>query len=509
VSAGVPAAPRFDTLAERVSERANPVLVKEVRQSLRSTFFRVVFLISLVLTTCVAVGMLAFAGPIRDAAGPRMLGSTFFSATLGATAFGAAGLVPFSAFASMNAESDQNALELLQLSNLRPLSIVLGKLLTAAIVAVLVVAVDVPFAFLAWSMGGVDPWQAAVSVASLLGFSVCLSAVAIAVSSLTHTRWVRVMLMVVFGFFVVTMGQYAGLIVFGLAAAGAGSVPVPFVAIGACTLAILLDLTATAVAFACDRLAHREESHSTPLRYVAAVTAIGGGIVAAAWKLMRPVDDEALFVLGVVLLLAALPLFLCCTEEERLPLGPRARPPRSGPLGLVSALRLAGGGRGAALATLLVLAVAFLFTVACALAGSVGADDLLQGLILCAYAWIYLLLPSGFLSFLTRYRGGRLAARALVVLFPIGAFLLVTLVLFFASGFATNAHPIEHIANPFHVLARASERDGDPLPSLIGVGLVALVTAAVNAPRIFRGWSDVARAQAERDARLAVAPAPR
>lgn len=501
-------APLFDRLAARVSERSNPVLVKEVRQSLRSTYFRVVFLIALVLTTCVGAGILMFAVVIRENTGSQMLGLSFFSATLGATGLGAMGLVPFAAFASMNAEADEHALELLQLSNLRPITIVMGKLLAAAIVALLVVALDVPFACLAWSMGGVDPWHVLLSLASTLSMSVCLSAVAIAVSSMTHTRWVRIVLMVIFGFFVLTIAQNAaGLLFFSVLGMRMGGAPASVLAIGLCTLAIVLDVTATAVAVACGRLAHREESRSTPLRYVACATGLAGAVVAMAWKIVRPSDDEALIVLGVALALTALPLFLCCTEEERLPLGPRARPPRRGWLSPLRTLLVGGGGRGAALASVILLAMPAIFALGCLVEHHIAFDDLAQGFVLSLYTWIYLLLPSGVLSFLGRFRGGALVIRALSALFPLGSFLVVSFAQFFALSARSEFG--QHIANPFHVLQAVANGGSEPWPSLIGLALIVVVTLLANGVRIARGFGEVAQAQRERDARRAqVAGAP-
>lgn len=500
----------LDRVAARVSEAASPVLVKEVRQSLRSTFFVVVFSLALLLTTITGVGMLAFQGVIADEAGAAFIGPSFFSATLASSAFCAVAIVPFAAFASMNAESDQNALELLQLSNLRPVSIVLGKLLATALLASLVISVELPFAFLAWTMGGVDPFEMLLVLALVVAFSICLSAVAIAISSTTRTRWVRIVLMVLFGFLALTIGQNAvGMLFLGLFGGmvfGGGSLGVA--AVGACALALALDATATAVAFACDQLAHREESHSTPLRYVAAVSAVVGAIVAAAWKVVRPHDDEALLVLGLALAFTALPLWLCCTEEERLPLGPRARPPGRGIAGTVRALFVSGGGRGAALATVLVGFLGATFVAGCLLRPTVALlDDVRQALVLCAYAWIYLLLPSGAMSFLTASPGGRVASRALTAVFPLAAFLGLTLLHVVLLG--TAGGPLEHLANPFHALQRVEHAVGDAGGLVLGLAGVALLTLLVNVPRLVRAFDELARARRERDARVAVASAAR
>lgn len=500
----------FDRLATALSERSNPVLVKEVRQSLRSTFFRVVFLLALLLTTIVAVGMLAFADPIRENTGSSMLGRGFFNATLASNAFCAVALVPFAAFASMNAETDQNALELLQLSNLRPISIVLGKLLATAIVAVLVASVELPFAFLAWTIGGIDPVDMLVTLAVVLAFSLCLSAGAIAISSMARTRWVRIVLMVVFGFFALMVAQYGvGVLVLGTFVGGAMTAGgIGGVAVGLCALALALDASATAAAFACDQLAHREESHSTPLRYVAAVSAITGGILAAVWKLVRPHDGEALGILGLTLLLTCLPLWLCCTEEERLPLGPRARPPAGGAFGWWRALFISGGGRGAALATVLLAFVGGAFVLACSVrsasTGGLGAslrDDGARAFVFCTYAWIYLLLPSGIASFVSASAAGRVASRALTLAFPLGAFLALTLAQLVLLG--TAGSPADNIANPFFVAGRAQSL-GNELPvALLALVAIAFATALVNAPRIIRGGRDLALARRERDGRMA------
>jgi hypothetical protein len=91
---------QLDSRWERLSERFDAVLVKDVRQALRSRFFRVIFGIALVLTTAgglVTLVVHAFNENVRTAGGMPL-----FIVVAACASVGAIGLVPFAAFASQS-----------------------------------------------------------------------------------------------------------------------------------------------------------------------------------------------------------------------------------------------------------------------------------------------------------------------------------------------------------------------------------------------------------------------
>lgn len=490
----------LDRVANRLSERTNPLFVKELRQALRSRYFKITFGISLAITTIAGLVVMAIAVPLIRENAPGNEGVALFVTCLACTALGAVGLVPFAAFTSMNAEADENALELLQLSNLSPLSIVSGKLASALVQAVLVTSTVLPFAALAWMLGGLSPWVVVLAPLFAIAASVCLSAMGIALSTLSRTRWVRVLLMVLFGFFLFNVGQnviglavFAAIALVGVSTFGA---TIPGVSIGgaaAGAFAILGAQLAIAVTFASDMLAHREESGSTPMRRVATAIALLGALATGIVTLVVG-GDAGLVVLFATLATIAAPLAWCCTESEALPLGTRARPPRT----WLGALHVAGGGRGALLSTVLLALLGVEWSTCCAIGGD--AKALLPGLVFVAFTWIYLLLPTVVFSPFSKRVAVRVVARIATWMFP--WFMLfagaVVAALFVGPGGEVFDHPWNPGAVFDHVQTNGVPRGGlywTVLP------IVLLVTLAANAWRMLRGVLDVRRAMLDRDAR--------
>ncbi|MBI5363951.1 MAG: ABC transporter permease [Planctomycetes bacterium] len=500
-------APLGARLAAALSERAPALFVKELRQALRGRYLKVTLSIALALTLLAGVVVLGFVIPMSEGELRGFEGLILFGACFATTAFAAAGLVPFSAFSAMSAEADENTLELLQLSNLAPMRIVLGKLASAVLQAVLVCATVLPFAVIAWQLGGIPPSVLVLAPLFTVLGSACFSALGIALSSLTRVRWLRVVLMVLFGFFLFNAAQNVLLFAFVGAAAvyapgafsGPGGFPTGAVAgFGALGCVAFI---AIAVAFAADFLAHREESGSTPLRRVTSVLALLGALATAIVTLAGGGGDEPVVMTGIVLGVLAAPLAWCCTEAEPLPLGARASPPRRGLLGWVELLHRAGGGRGALLATCVCGGVAASGAIASVLARGRWTDDASQTLAIAVYPWVYLLLPSALSSPWTGKTTVRVLARVLVFLFPWIAFLGTTLAMVFVVG--PGERVVKNAANPFFVHDLVRKPDGAPmqLGHWAVLALVVLLTFALNARRMLRGVLEVRRAMRERDVR--------
>ena len=103
----------LNRLADRASDRFNPILVKELRQAVRGRLFPIAFgVILLILTMTTVVALLSS----TESVGLRGVGrGTFLGmyTTLGIALFG---LVPFASFASLGGEWEENTFDLLVLS---------------------------------------------------------------------------------------------------------------------------------------------------------------------------------------------------------------------------------------------------------------------------------------------------------------------------------------------------------------------------------------------------------
>ncbi|MEM1061049.1 MAG: ABC transporter permease, partial [Planctomycetota bacterium] len=124
------------------SDRLNPVVVREVRQALKSRGFVTVF--NLLLLACWATSVLGLAitGPGLDFGRPAM---AFFSVYFVSLCFAVGVVIPLQACESVWAERRDGTLEVLTVTSLRTGRVVAGKFAAAATKAALIYAAVGPF----------------------------------------------------------------------------------------------------------------------------------------------------------------------------------------------------------------------------------------------------------------------------------------------------------------------------------------------------------------------------
>ncbi|MCP5020133.1 MAG: hypothetical protein GY930_00015 [bacterium] len=171
----------------------NPVLVKEIRQAQRGKVFPLALIgtVSVALLSC-----LMFAISEGHSSHDRSLGPAIFQSVYWLLSGALLLLVPFQAFVSMGAEWDDNTFELLILSNLKPAQILGGKIFAAMTQALLLFATFLPFVAVAFLMQGVGVVTLALILVLTLIASLILITGAVALSTLTRKRFLRVLLMI-------------------------------------------------------------------------------------------------------------------------------------------------------------------------------------------------------------------------------------------------------------------------------------------------------------------------
>lgn len=178
-----------------IGDRANPILVKEIRQALKSRFFIVSF--SFMLAVCVAITLILLGSydpqePVWTgrgrAAGPILIGLSAIKICLG---FAAYFLVPTFAFYSVMHEVNRKTYELLMITTMKPRQIVLGKLLSAVLQLMLFYSAAIPFIATIYLLGGVDVFSLLLMIAwSFLG-AVILSLWSVFVALAVRNRRAR------------------------------------------------------------------------------------------------------------------------------------------------------------------------------------------------------------------------------------------------------------------------------------------------------------------------------
>jgi hypothetical protein len=476
-------------LGERLTDRLNPILVKEVRQSLRGRYFRISFWITLSLATVVGLGVLLVRSSMNEDLASMVHGPTFFVAMFACLAIATQVLVPFSAFLSMGGEWDENTYDLLVLSNLRPRQIVFGKVQSATVQALLFYSSFGPFLVFAFLLRGLDLFAIFVGLAISLAISVLLSCLAVAMSSFSQARFARLALMVLLAVILV-QATFVTIAWAGQMMAFPGQLHEPQVqkAIAA-AISIAVAVAAFFFASACARLAHPEENRSTGLRLMTLgaiavglfwITVIGGG---------TSVDDD--IVLGGVIaahaVLATATLFFI-TEPERLGRRVAVSLPSSGLARTLMASLLPGGARGLlfyVLGSTLIAAWALLYSliVEGRLIYTTGQLTVLAALPL--YGLIYLGIPSAlFSSRLFNAPTRALARVAILTLFV--ASILVPALVGFLFGMADWAD-FEHPLNVFTTIDEMLSRRGEYEDARIVLGIGVVLCAALSVKRVYRG----------------------
>jgi len=293
----------WQTIEDRmiaVTERANPILVKETRQALKSRQFVVTFLIVLVACWTVSFVAVAVIGPqiYYAASGPALLIWYY-----GILAFPLALIVPYSAFRSLAAEQEENTYDLLSITTLGSRQIITGKLASAMVQMMVYLCAVSPCIAFTFLLRGVD----AVTVAVLLGIAVLgslgLSMIALLIGAVARVRNTQVVISValVLGL----AGAFVAAVVLGFAIIQDGSAnlrdPVfwlfafGFLTVYATTFGLLHSSAAAQIAFV-------SENRSTPLRrWMMAQQAcfcgfVGAGIYAAT----QYAPDESINMIVVI-----------------------------------------------------------------------------------------------------------------------------------------------------------------------------------------------------------------
>lgn len=181
----------------RLADFANPILVKETRQALKSRQFVATFMLLLVASWIVSSFLLLNAG---DQLEYRAVGGLFFFAYYLVLAFAVLAIVPFNAFRSLQAERELNTYDLLSITAMSPRQMVWGKLLSAVVQCLLYYSAITPFIAFSSLLQGFDLFQVLFLLIVTLAQSMLVSMIAIMLSSFAKTRqWTGLMAIMLLG----------------------------------------------------------------------------------------------------------------------------------------------------------------------------------------------------------------------------------------------------------------------------------------------------------------------
>ncbi len=170
---------------DRFSDWMNPILVKETRQALKSRQFVGTFMLLLVSSWLICtIGIVLFGEQIEFG----RPSTYFFHWFFGVLSVAVIVIVPFNAFRSLLSEQDSQTYELLSITSLSPRQIVWGKLLNAVVQVLVYYCAISPFIAFTSLLQGFDLFRTIIAMTSLLGFSILLSMLTLALSTAARNR---------------------------------------------------------------------------------------------------------------------------------------------------------------------------------------------------------------------------------------------------------------------------------------------------------------------------------
>ncbi|NQV23346.1 MAG: hypothetical protein HQ518_03170 [Rhodopirellula sp.] len=176
---------KFFHMADYLTDRLNPILVKETRQALKSRQFIVTFMLLLTVAWLISVFGIVWFGPAIEYGSA---GRAFFVAYYYVIGFATLFVVPFGSFRSMLNERDQNTYELLSISTLSPRQIVSGKLLSSLVQVFIYYSAIAPFIAFTSLLQGFDLAMVTLFLTLGLLWSVFVSMIALMLSTLSSSR---------------------------------------------------------------------------------------------------------------------------------------------------------------------------------------------------------------------------------------------------------------------------------------------------------------------------------
>ena len=485
---------------ERLTDRFNPVLVKEVRQSLRGAPFRGFYVGVLLVASLLGATVLLAAFRSGDTA---VLGMQFFVPLFASLAIGLCTLLPLTCFQSLGAEWEEGTHDLLVLSDLEPGQIVRGKLFAAGVLGSVFASAFVPLIALAFLMPGVDLAAIGILLVFLFAISGSLCCVALAASAHARKKSLRTAVQALLALALV-MASF-GMISFGGAMVSNSSELKDEEFLGGMVAFTSLVVAAAGYLFctAVVPLTHPEENASTRVRLYLAATSLGMlGLVAALEHLVINTHDFTAVVCAFGLLVLFLPLLGLVTEAPGLGRRTHHQVAERG-TSVLFAPFLPGGARGLALALGLGFVVAVFPALEGALHGDGNDEENLRPLVAFAYMACALAFAQLVLGGWCTTEVGRWRARLMTVLLIVCAVVLPTLIgLVFEDRDLTGG---EHLGNPFWMVAKADDAgtlgraltNGDRAGLRVVLLGITVLFMLASFPRIVGGFREVARAREE------------
>jgi hypothetical protein len=479
---------------ERLGDRFNPIVVKEVRQALKSRQFVITFLLLLLAAWAGSILGVSALGESIDYGSSAV---TFYAGFLFALCTASLVIVPFSTFRSIVEERTETTLELLQITALSPVQIVRGKILSAIVQVLVYYCAIAPFIAFTALLPGFDVVHVTFSLFMLFITALCFSMVALAIGAQARNTTFQAL-----SSLVVIALAFGGMMTFFafMTAAGRG---IPFDESDtwwALALVVFLGISTGYVSekAAVVQLTFDSDNRSTGIRLATGAQWALCWIGLLTFLIVRqppPMNSDALtFILTLTATYITVAGLLFASAPDSLSRRVRRGLPRSRALRLLWAPFLPGGARGLLYALMSLSLLAFFVAV---LLPELTMTSILKdqqatqyAIALAAYSLIYLGAGTLFARLLQRLAQGVLSYQVLAILVLVNLLLVVAAeVGHFLSRVPTPQ--LFDVVNPvatLRTIADANRGSADAVSCLV---VAAGIAIAANVSALWCGVRDV------------------
>jgi hypothetical protein len=484
------------TRLERLGDRFNPIVVKEVRQALKSRQFVGTFLLLLLAAWAGSIFGVSYLGESIDYGSSAV---TFYVGFLFALCAASLVIVPFSTFRSIVEERTETTLELLQITALSPVQIVRGKTLSAMVQVLVYFCAIAPFIAFTALLPGFDVVHVAFSLVMLLITALCFSMVALAIGA--HAR--NTTSQSLSTLFVIAMAFLGMMAFFSLMTAAGGGIRFDESDTWwALALVVFLGLSTgyTCEQGAVAQLTFDSDNRSTRIRLAAGAQWLLCWIGLLTFLIVRqrpPMTSDAsttILTLTATYITVAGLLFVSAPDSlsRRVSRGL----PRSRVLRVLWAPFLPGGARGLLYALMSLVVLGFFVTV---LLPQLTLTSILNdrqttryAIALAAYSLIYLGAGTLLARLLRRVVQGIYSYQVLAILVLANLLLIVAAeVIHFLSRAAGPTPQLIDVVNPVVTLRNIADADRGSVDAVACLVWVAVVAIAANASALWRGVRDI------------------
>ncbi len=484
------------TRLEGLGDRFNPIVVKEVRQALKSRQFVGTFLLLLLAAWAGSIFGVSYLGESIDYGSPA---ATFYAGFLLALCVATLVIVPFSAFRSIVEERTETTLELLQITALSPVQIVRGKTLSAMVQVLVYYCAIAPFIAFTALLPGFDVVHVAFSLVMLLITALCFSMATLAIGA--HARKATAQAL---ASLLVILMAFGGMMAFFsiMTAAGEGirfDEPETWWVL---TLFVFLGLS---TGYICEQGAVAQLTFDSDNRSTRIRLAVGGqwllcwiGLLTFLIVRLRPsmTSDGSTAILTLTASYITLVGLLFVSEPDSLSRRVSRGLPRSRALRVLWAPILPGGARGLHYALVSLVMLGLFVTV---LIPQLTATNMLKdrqttryAIALAAYSLIYLGAGTYLARLLRRVMQTVYSFNVLLVLGLANLLLIVAAeVIHFLSCAPVPTPQLIDVVNPVVTLRAIADADRGSVDAIACLVMVAAVAIAVNVSALWRGVRDI------------------